>query len=356
MPIARIAGACLLLGTLAFVGPAPSATAEPAVGAPEPRVLAISIDGLNPAALTRLGPERTPALHRLLAEGAATLNARTQVESTETLPNHASMLTGRRVLAARQGHGVTWNTHRPGTTVQGAAGHDVASVFTVAHMTGSTAMFAAKQKFSIFQRSWPAAIDRVVIRESDDRGLMRAARADLVQVGRDFTFAHFARPDAVGHAAGFMSPAYLTAVQQTDALVGRLLSAIETHPALAETVVILTADHGGAPRGISHADATAYANYRIPFMVWGPGVAHGDLYAMNPAYADPGRRRVPYSGPQPIRDGDLANLALDLLGLGPVPGSKYDVRQQLSVTGPPAQAQAQSWPSSRSSASSMVPS
>lgn len=332
MLIARIAASCLLLGTLALVGPASPATAEPEPAGAEPRVLAISIDALNPAALRRLGPERTPALHRLLAEGAATLNARTQVESTETLPNHTSMVTGRRVRAARQGHGVTWNTHRPGTTVQGAAGHDVASVFTVAHQGGSTAMFAAKQKFSIFQRSWPAAIDRVVIREGDDQGLMRAARADLVQVGRDFTFVHFARADAVGHASGFMSPAYLTAVQQVDALVGRLLRAIDTHPALAGTVVILTADHGGAAGETRHDNATAYADYRIPFVVWGAGIAQGDLYAMNPAYADPGRRRVLYSGRQPVRNGDLANLALDLLGLGPVPGSTYDVRQELTVS------------------------
>ena len=70
----------------------------------------------------------------------------------------------------------------------------------------------------------------------------------------------------------------------------------------------------------------------MPFAVWGPGITHGNLYAMNASYADPGRRRVPYSGSQPIRNGDLANLALDLLGLGPVPDSKYDVRQSLRVS------------------------
>ncbi len=293
-------------------------------------MLAISIDALNPAALSRLGPERAPALHRLMAEGAFTLNARTQVESTETLPNHTSMVTGRRVQASRGGHGVTWNVHRPGTTVQQAAGRDVSSVFTVAHTAGSTALFSAKEKFTIYERSWDADIDRILIDEGDDRGLMRAARSDLLQAGRELTFVHFGHADVVGHAAGFMSPAYLDAVAQVDALVGRLLTAIETHPELAGTVVILTADHGG--KGRNHKDPSSYANYRIPFVVWGPGVSQGDLYAMNPAYADPGRARVPYSGRQPIRNGDLANLALDLLGLAPVPDSKYDVRQLLSVT------------------------
>jgi predicted AlkP superfamily pyrophosphatase or phosphodiesterase len=330
----RIGGACVLLVTLALGGPT-SASTSASVPAPEARgdtthVLAISIDALNPAALRKLGRERTPALHRLLDEGAFTLNARTQVESTETLPNHTSMVTGRRVLASRGGHGVDWNVHRPGTTVQQAAGHDVESVFTVAHPSGSTALFSAKEKFSIFKRSWDADLDRIVIHENDDKGLMRSARSDLVHGGREFTFVHFGHADLTGHAEGFMSPAYLAAVQQVDGLVGKLIQAIESHPDLAGTVVILTADHGG--KGRSHYDPTKYVNYRIPFVVWGPGVSHGDLYAMNPSYADPGHRRVPYSGRQPIRNGDLANLALDLLGLGPVPDSKYDVKQLLSVS------------------------
>lgn len=334
MPLSRFVRAGVLVVVLAFVGPAQGAAsapaADPAAPAVEDRVLAISIDALNPAALSRLGPERAPALHRLMAEGAFTLNARTQVESTETLPNHTSMITGRRVQASRGGHGVTWNLHRPGSTVQQAAGHDVSSVFSVAHTAGSTALFSAKEKFTIFERSWDADIDRFLVDEGDDRGLMRAARSDLLQAGRELTFVHFGHADVVGHAAGFMSPAYLDAVAQVDALVGKLLTVIGTRPELAGTVVILTADHGGDGR--NHKDATRRVNHRIPFLVWGPGVAHGDLYAMNPAYADPGGTRGLYSGKQPIRNGDLANLALDLLGLGPVPHSKYDVRQALSVS------------------------
>jgi predicted AlkP superfamily pyrophosphatase or phosphodiesterase len=326
---ARVAGAGLLLCTLALVAPSPGATSESRTEPPETRVLAISVDGLNPSALRKLGRERTPALHRLRDEGASTLNARTQVESTSTLPNHTSMVTGRRVLAARQGHGVTWNSHLPGSTVQRAAGHPVSSVFSVAHTAGSTALFTSKQKLSIFERSWDAGIDRFTHREADDRALLKAARADLVREDRVFMFVHFARPDIVGHARGFMSPAYLESVARVDVLVGRLMSAVENHESLDDVVLVLTADHGGAGR--DHSDPRRIANYRVPFFVWGPGVSQGDLYAMNTAYVDPGRRRVLYSGKQPIRNGDLANLSLDLLGLGPVPDSKYDVRQRLTV-------------------------
>ncbi len=92
--------------------------------------------------------------------------------------------------------------------------------------------------------------------------------------------------------------------------------------------MILTADHGG--RGAGHYDPTSIHDYRIPFVVWGSGVDPGtDLYDLNPDYADPGRARVAYDGVQPVRNGMVANLALDLLGLPAVPGSEHDVAQDL---------------------------
>ncbi len=299
--------------------------------AAEPQVLAISIDALNPRALTRLGRNGAPHLWRLIDEGAGTLNARTELELTLTLPNHTGMVTGRRVTARKGGHGVTWNDDRPRTTVQKAAGHGVSSVFSVVHQAGrSSALFSTKTKLSLFERSWPQAVDRSVIKEEQDRALVKAARADLVLRRRAFTFLHLGIADQTGHASGFMSAPYLRAVRTADALVGRMLAAIDNHASLDDVVVILTADHGGA--GSSHSDPRRFANYRVPFVVWGPGVEHGDLYAMNPTYAAPGRTRPGLSGRQPVRNADLANLALDLLGLGPVPGSRFDVRQQLRVS------------------------
>ena len=45
----------------------------------------------------RLGAAGAPTFHRLLDEGAGTLNARTEYEQTVTLPNHTGMMTGRRI-------------------------------------------------------------------------------------------------------------------------------------------------------------------------------------------------------------------------------------------------------------------
>ncbi|KRC46241.1 hypothetical protein ASE19_20545 [Nocardioides sp. Root79] len=298
------------------------------------RVVAISLDGLNPSAITKLGRTRLPNLYRMLDEGAFTLNARAQVEQTVTLPNHTSMVTSRRINRAAGGHGVTWNVHRPGTTVQRAAGHDVSSVFRVVHAAGgSTSMFSTKVKFSLFQRSWPVAVDRSVIREQDDTTLTTLFRQDLLANTRAFAFLHLGLADQTGHASGWMSTAYLHAVIKLDRLVGQVLATIRNTPRLrSSTFVILTSDHGGTPGTTSHDVATRYANYRIPFVVWGVGVDHANLYRLNSPtqFKDPGRTRPGFTGVQPIRNGDMANLATDVLGLGPVPGSLWNKRQRLT--------------------------
>ncbi|MCW2739449.1 MAG: hypothetical protein JWN97_4093 [Nocardioides sp.] len=298
-------------------------------------VLAISIDGMSVAAVRELGPKKLPHLYRFMRAGASTMNARTEHEMTVTLPNHTGMVTGRRIDAATGGHGVTWNDDRlTPRTVQEAAGHDVASVFTAVDAAGgSTAMFAAKTKFSLWQRSWPDAIDRATI-DLDNSRLVDQLIADL-DVDRDFRFLHLSLPDAAGHAHGWMSKPYLRAVRQSDALVGRVVKAVNSDPARrAGTTILLTSDHGG--HGPSHSNPSLLDDYCIVFMARGSAVDRGvDLYAVNPDYKNPGTRRTTYATKrQPVRNGMIANLALDLLDLPAVEGSELDADLSLRLTAP----------------------
>lgn len=321
--------------------PAPAQLAAPSaerrvVKAPEAEsVLAISIDGMSVAAVRKLGKAQLPNLYRFMRAGASTTNARTEREMTVTLPNHTGMVTGRRIDAATGGHGVTWNDDRPlPSTVQAAAGHDVGSVFTAVDAAGgSTALFAAKTKFSLWSRSWPDAIDRTVI-DLDNSALVDQVLADL-PIDRDFRFLHLSLPDNAGHASGWMSKPYLRAVRQSDALVGRVVKAVNADPTRrAGTTILLTSDHGG--KGPSHSDVRVLDNYRIVFMARGAGVDRGvDLYAINSTYKDPGTRRTTYGMRRPpVRNGMIANLALDLLDLPAVEGSEFDVDLDLRLTAP----------------------
>ncbi len=308
------------------------------------RVVAISVDGLNPKAIRKLGASGTPNFHRLMKQGASTLNARTAQEQTRTLPNHTGMLTGRRIDARRGGHGVTFNSDT-GTTVHRAAGRYVSSVFDVVHdHGGSTALFTAKEKFALYARTWNtnggadkvgrnngrAKIDRFGVNTNNTQ-LVAAVTAELKRSPRTFTFVHLSLPDEAGHKSRFMGASYLRAVRQTDQLLGQILAAISSRPALRnQTLVVLTADHGGD--GATHSTASKLANYRVPFMVWGPGVAAGrNLYSLNAAFRSPGSARTSYSGRQPIRNGDLANLVTDVLDLPGVPGAQFNSRRTLNA-------------------------
>ena len=227
---------------------------------------------------------------------------------------------------------MTWNDDRTTPpTVQAAAGGPVASVFNVVHDAGrQTALFASKTKFSLWQRSWPLALDQYAV-ELDNRRLTNAVRRDVRVNDRALTFVHLSNTDVVGHAQGWMTPAYLAAVRKADTYVGRILGAIDQAGETAETMVVVTADHGG--QGRDHSDAAAYADYRIPFLVLGPDVPRGaDLYDLNPDYRDPHRGRPTYDATrQPIRNGAVANLVTDVLGLPAVPASQVDASQDLDV-------------------------
>jgi hypothetical protein len=318
----------------------PAAIASPTRSATAPdeitRVVVISVDGLNPTALSRLGRAKTPTFHRLIDEGASTLNARTEVEKTITLPNHTGMVTSRRIDKAYGGHGVTWNDDRlVPRTVQRAAGHPVRSVFSSLDRAGlDAALFASKSKFKLFKRSWPSGVDRMVI-QGYNPTLVDDVDQDLTTQWRALTFVHLSLPDVKGHAYGWLSAPYLKAVEQTDDRIAEILDTVTATTASSDhTLVVVTSDHGGKGKG--HSNPGLLADYRIPFFVWGPGVPAGvDLYDLNPTYRDPGTRRPGYgANRQPIRNADVANLVLDVLGLPAIPHSELDADQDLEVFTP----------------------
>lgn len=316
--------------------PEPSGTSSPQVRDDQgPIVVAISVDGLNPDALERFGREATPTFHRLIDEGAATLNARTAFEATITLPNHTGMLTGRTV-AGPQGHDVTMNVD-PGGTLADRHGSYVAGMFDVAHDHGrSTALLAQKEKFAFFTRSWDdghgaadhdggddgrGKVDVELVAE--DAAVVKRLQEVLIGDEAELVFVHLRASDKAGHRHGWLGAEYLAAVRSVDHDLGQIVDLIEASPDLTDRVtIVLTADHGGPEGSTSHDNPLLAANYRIPFIVWGNGVAAGtDLYALNPGRQDPGESRPDYSGRQPIRNLDLESTALGLLGLPALEGT-----------------------------------
>ena len=351
MTSARVAAA--LIGLLALAAPRSPAAAE--------HVIHISVDGLSGVLLKALVENDTSgdfaSFARFASEGATTYNARADYTHTITLPNHASMLTGRPVSRPSGQpntvhHGWTGNGDpAPGETLHNAGNPNlsyVASVFDVVHDHGlSTALYASKSKFALFEQSYDAAHGAADVTGSNDgtdkidqyvntsAAAMHAAfLAQMAASHFDYVFIHYSTPDDAGHDSGWGSAAYYDAVRAVDDQLAATFALIEGDPVLdGHTLVILSADHGGT--GTGHSDETDPANYTIPFFVWGDGAQAGaDLYALNSeSRANPGTGRPSYTAAvQPIRNGDGANLALAALSLSAVPGSSIDAAQDLAVS------------------------
>ncbi len=218
------------------------------------RVLVISVDGLRPEAID-LAP--MPVLQGLMAQGAYTLHAQT-VYPSATLPAHASMLTG---LCPAQ-HGVDWNDYLP---ERGRANGD--SVFDIAHRAGlKTVMVFGKQK--LIQINDEDALD--VLEFVNDRDSVVAERAaPLLAAGFDLALVHLPLVDILGHEYGWLSGDQLIGAVHADEAIGVLLTALDEAGLRGDTLVIVTADHGG--HETTHGSRLP-EDMTIPWVIAGPRV------------------------------------------------------------------------------------
>ena len=237
----------------------PSPSASPTAAPLARRVLILSIDGLRPDAIA-LAP--MPNLLALMKTGAYSLKAQTIFPSV-TLPAHASMLTG--LCPAKTG--VDWNDYLPERGYAKGTG-----LFDIAHTAGLfTAMFVGKQKLR--QITLPANTD--IFRFINDRDTVIAQ-----DISQDFPlnfrlmFVHFATTDDMGHVYGWMSPQYISVVQHADIALGSLLKDLDDRGLRQETLIIVTADHGGHDQ--THGSRMP-VDMTIPWVVSGPGVHPGEL-------------------------------------------------------------------------------
>ena len=331
-------------------------------------VIQISVDGLHSGQLQSLmqtQPDRYANFQRFVSEGATTFNARTDFSNTYTLPNHTSMITGRPVAQPADDptlhHGYLNNSSPKDTDMLHVGWNPaltyIASTYDQAHDHGlSTAMYTGKDKFVIYEQSYNVTattnggrpdtyledgdqgvnkIDKYEyeVVKGTSSGIMETLLEDYQNTPFNYALLHFLEPDAAGHAFGWRSQEWNDIVHLVDQHLGQLFELIETQPQLVgRTALVLTADHGGSLLG--HDEIDDPNKFRVPFFVWGPGVAAGaDMYQLNElTRLEPGQERQPYTAPvQPIRNGDSGNLAMALLGLPSIEGSSINFRQDLRV-------------------------
>ena len=231
-------------------------------------VLVIGCDGFCSVGFTS---SNAPVLHQLMREGSYTLHAR-GVMPTSSSPNWASIIMG----AGPEQHGVTsneWETNKfEIAPVVAGPGGMFPTIFGVLREQRPQAYIACVHDWDGFGRLFERnAVDLVENVKGSPATARRAAEV-IRQHKPTFLFVHFDDVDHAGHEFGWKSPQYYQTVDIVDGLIGNLLAALKQAGIRDQTVVIMTADHGG--KGKSHGEPTM-EELEIPIVLAGPGVKRG---------------------------------------------------------------------------------
>ena len=226
------------------------------------KALLIIIDGCRPEAIDAVD---TPNIHRLMDQGAYTLEART-VSPSITLPAHFSIFTSLKPSS----HGIVTNWTRPSTSVQAL------SITALAKYAGLSTAALYGWEF-LRDLAPPGCLDLAMFSQVNglpdgDVQTARAAIGHILNNRPDFCFIYLGLLDAAGHRHGFMSKPYLETLEYADQAVGIILSALDRLGPEEGYHVILHSDHGGM--GFGHEE-DRLENKTIPYMVWGPSIRAG---------------------------------------------------------------------------------
>ncbi len=304
---------------LAFLLLAACLAAPQTVGAqqpPEPlRVYVMVLDGLRPSEVT---PDLMPTLSALRAQGTWYEQARA-VFVGETLPNHASMMTG----VTPQRHGITGNSYwepNPNSAQRFDVGDEGPKLLEADTLTTSlenrceistSTVLSKTYLWQLFSGEPANPNDPNPQRQADfhwqpsptipqsdhapDAVTMNTFRtwvADQAPGGPKFSFVNLGDIDRSGHVdqtgtSGGVSAARAAAIADTDAQLAQFVDELHQAGTWDETVLIFTSDHGmdwGTQDRDMHAEtAPSDAGYHLdargdPGKASPGGLGVGDYY------------------------------------------------------------------------------
>lgn len=234
-------------------------------------VLLIGIDGWGAYSVPKA--HDIPNIRGLMDSGCYTLKKRCVLKS-ESAVNWASMFNG----APTEIHGYTnWNSRVPEipsmVTNRNGIFPTIFSILREQCPKAVTGCIAEWDGIKYLVDS--LAIDYVDVAsnyEKDSMQLCRMAVKYIKEKKPTFFAVCYDQVDHVGHAIGHDTPAYYDVLARVDKQVGLLVQALKDAGIYDDTIIIVTADHGGI--GTSHGGQTLL-EMEVPFIISGKNVRQG---------------------------------------------------------------------------------
>lgn len=228
-------------------------------------VILIGMDGFGAYCFPKVD---NPNMKQMMQDGAWTLQARSVLPSSSAV-NWASMVMG----AGPELHGYTeWDSKKPELPSRELDQYGMfPSIYTLLREQKPQSEIGVIYSWSGIGYLFPkAAVNKDMACHDNDSLATAAAIAYIKENKPDFLFVHLDEPDHTGHNIGHNIQPYFDQVHKNDVLLGQILQAVKDAGMWDNTIILLTADHGGINKG--HGGKTM-EEMQVPWIIRGPGIA-----------------------------------------------------------------------------------
>jgi hypothetical protein len=233
-------------------------------------VILIGLDGMGAYDFQRAS---TPCMNAMAMNGAISIKERCVLESSSS-QNWMSMLTG----AIPIQHGVTSNEWEPDNhniepSLKNKKGFFPSIFDDIKNQKPEDKVYMFYEWNGLGRMFDLSVPDKTESLKSGVQ-VMNKAVESFFNDKPEFIFIAIDETDHIGHLYGHESREFFDCISKYDSLIGNLAARLKKEGMLENTVVIITADHGGIEKG--HGGETPY-EIEIPILLYGGPVTKGKV-------------------------------------------------------------------------------